>query len=486
VIELVGVSKQYPGVLALDGVSVRFDAGRVHGLMGENGAGKSTLIKIMTGAIAPTTGVLRIRGVDYPELKPAQAIQLGISAVYQEFNLIPSLSVAQNIFFGREPVRGGIFQDEARMIRESRELIDRLGVPIDVRAPVRKLSVGFRQIVEIAKGISLDARVLILDEPTAALTPAEVERLYSVVRTLKDQGVAVIYISHRMQEIFDLCDQVTVLRDGRHVATSRVNDVSRSDLIKWMVGRELSQTYPAHRDGHVPGEVALEVRGLGTDLLRDVGFRVRYGEILGLAGLVGAGRTETVSAVFGADPRRTGEILLDGRPVDIRNPKEAIRLGIGLIPEDRQRKGVILQRPIGENMLYATLPWFLRRGPLQARQEELRQKLSVKTPSLDRPVKQLSGGNQQKVVLAKWLATKCRVLFFDEPTRGIDVGAKQEIYQLMRELAANGCALVMISSEMPELLGMSDRILVFCEGRITGELRGAEATQENIMELAAR
>jgi len=487
VLSLRNVTKQYPGVLALDKVSLDFVEGEVHALCGENGAGKSTLIKVIAGAIEPDDGVIRIGGQEFSKMTPHLARSLGVEVIYQEFNLAPSLSVAENIFLGDKTGRG-ILVDSKEMVRRAREVFRQFAIDIDPYALVRNLPSAQQQIVEIAKAVSKNVRILIMDEPTAPLTVSEVESMFEIVCQLKARGVTILYISHRLEEIFRIADRVSVLRDGRYVATRATQATNRQELIGLMVGRELKESYPARTVA--PREVALEVRHLSGAGDSDISFSVRKGEILGLSGLVGAGRTELARVIFGAEPMESGEILLEGKPVQIRSPQDAIALGIGLIPEDRKTQGVFLDMDIKWNISFTQVRQLSRyavvdRGRELRLAETFRDLLRIKTPGLDQQVKNLSGGNQQKVVLAKSLAAQSKVLIFDEPTRGIDVGAKQEIYSLMCALADEGLAIIMISSDMEELLGMSDRILVLCEGRIAGEVTRAQFNQNLILDLAS-
>lgn len=486
-LELQGLVKRYPGVVALDHVSMSFRRGEVHALVGENGAGKSTLIKCVTGCITPTDGKILYEGTLYEGLNPIQAIGMGIGAVYQEFNLVPYLTVAENIFYGREE-RKGLFLDREQMNRKTKEIMESLGIDMDARMRVKDLTVAYQQIVEIAKSVSRNVKMLILDEPSAPLTMPEIEAMFSVIERLKKKGVTILYISHRLEEIFRISDRVSVMRDGRYITTLDTGQTNKQELIRLMVGRELTHTFGECRGK--PGESVLEIKNLRNHYVKGVSFQLRKGEILGLGGLVGAGRTETARAIYGADKMDEGTILLDGKPVQISSPKQAIRYGIGLIPEDRKQHGALLGLSIRENITFSSLPQLSRRQLVDKRKEqELVERqiaeLKIKTPSENQLVKNLSGGNQQKVILAKWMVTNCRILIFDEPTRGIDVGAKQEIYKLMRGLADSGISIIMISSEMPELLGMSDRIIVMHEGHISGELDGKEATQERVLELAS-
>jgi ribose transport system ATP-binding protein len=488
-LQMNGISKSYPGVQALNNVDFEVEAGEVHALVGENGAGKSTLMKILAGAEPRDSGEILLNGRPVGDLTPQKALELGIGMVHQEFNLVPYLSAAENIFLGREP-RSRIpgFIDFKTMYREAQRIVDSLGANFDVRRPVASLSVAQQQMVEIAKATSQNAVIIAMDEPSATLTEHELESLFHLIRSLKASGIGIIYISHRLEEISQIADRVTVLRDGQLVGTRRVSEVSREDLIRMMVGRELKDMIPK-QPAPIGGEV-LRVEHLSrAGVLHDINLTVRAGEILGIAGLVGAGRTELARAIFGADPIDSGKIYLFGQEVKITSPQAAIRHGIGLVPEDRKQLGLVLQMVVRENISLANLKELSIAGFVNRRRErtaadQFVRELRIRTPSVEQKVRNLSGGNQQKVVLAKWLFTRSKVLIFDEPTRGIDVGSKVEIYQLMNELAAKGVAIIMISSELPEILGMSDRILVMHEGRIAGELSREEATQEKIMHLA--
>ncbi len=488
ILELRGITKIYPGVTALDDVSLGFRRGEVHAIVGENGAGKSTFIKIITGAVAPTRGEIWFEGRKVEGNDPQKALEMGISAIYQELNLLKHLTVAENIFYNRYPFRHGLI-DFPAIESESQKVLDRLGVKIDPKALVKDLTVGYQQLVEIAKSLSRRVKVLILDEPSAPLTNNELKYLFDIVRAMRKENLAILYISHRLEEVFELCDQVSVFRDGRLIRTMRVPETDKNELIRLMVNRELTESYP--RADARRGEVALTVKNLCTDRLRDVSFTVYKGERLGFAGLVGAGRTETARAVFGADRIASGEIILNGKPIRISSPTDAIRHGVFYLSEDRKQLGLFLNMSIEDNILFSFYPrivnrlGLIRKATGKALCEEQIRKLAIKTPSAQQLVKNLSGGNQQKVILAKWLLMNCDVIFFDEPTRGIDVGAKQEIYRLMNELAEQGKAVVMISSEMPELLGMSDRVIVMHEGRVAGELAREEATQEAVLKLAS-
>ena len=487
ILELKNITKQYPGVLALNNVSMEFQSGKVHAIMGENGAGKSTLIKAISGAISPNAGSIVFDGKEYTAMTPILSQSLGIGVIYQEFNLVPELSVAENIFLGRRLTQGPTI-DRKLMNQRATEIIEEFGIELNVKQPVKNLTVAYQQLVEIAKSISNDVKVLIMDEPSAPLTNREIDAMFGIIEQLKRKGIAVIYISHRMEEVFRISDEISVMRDGEYIGTKPTSETDKAELISMMVGRSLDEQFP-QRNAE-PGEVMLEVKHLSTPMLKDISFTVRKGEILGLAGLVGAGRTETARAIYGAD-WHTGEIFIEGKKADIHSPKEGIGNGIALIPEDRKKHGVLLDMSIRENISFISLGSISKGSVVDTKKDkELAQeyigKLHIKTPGMEQTVKNLSGGNQQKVVLAKSLAGKSKIMIFDEPTRGIDVGAKHEIYLLMNELAENGMAIIMISSEMPELLGMSDRILVMHEGEVTGELQKEEATQTKILELASR
>jgi ribose transport system ATP-binding protein len=489
VLEMQGISKSFPGVQALSNVDLRVRRGEVHALLGENGAGKSTLMKILSGAYQRDAGRILLEGREVEIANPSHALALGVVTIYQETNLAPELTVAENIYMGRLPSRLGFWFDQRTLHQQAQQLLDQLGTTFDSRALIRHLSPAQRQMTEICKAISMSARVLVLDEPTASLTGKEVEALMRVVRQLRDQGVAIVYITHRLEEVFEIADQVTVLRDGATVASMPIGETSMPEVITLMVGREMGNLYP-RRARRQPGRTILSVMGISGDVFRDVSFEIREAEIVGLFGLVGSGRTEVARAIFGAARHTSGTIAIDGRPLTLRAPEDAIRAGIALAPEDRKLQGLVLGLPVRANI---TLPilrklsrfFFLRPARERKLAEEYRDSLDIRTPSLETPTRSLSGGNQQKVVIAKWLASLPRILILDEPTRGIDVAAKSEVHKLMDELAAQGVGILMISSELPEILGMSDRILVMHEGRLTGELSRDDATEEKIMAYAA-
>ena len=486
-----GIDKWFPGVHALD--QCRFDlrAGEVHALCGENGAGKSTLMKVLAGIYSKDRGRIVFKGQEVEIPSPRAARDMGISIIHQELSLVRHLTVAQNIFIGREPRRGiGVIVDDERINRQAHELFEGLHLKLDPRARVGDLTVANQQMVEIARALSLQTEVLIMDEPTAALTETEINALFEIIRRLREDGVGIVHISHRLEELKQIADRVTVMRDGRYVDTVRTADVTIDRIITMMVGRTIYEEAPDVPE--TPSqEVVLEARHLNRGrTLRDVSLQLRRGEILGLAGLIGAGRTEVARAIFGADPIDSGEVYLHGKRVRIRTPRDAVSNGIAYLSEDRKRYGLALGLDLEINEVLASLQrfvgWFgwVQRKLTHATAERQVQRLAIKTPSLQQKVKNLSGGTQQKVVVAKWLIADTDVLIFDEPTRGIDVGAKSEIYHLLNDLAHQGKSIIMISSELPEVLRMSHRILVMCEGRITGELSAKDATQEKIMQYA--
>ncbi|MGW0734907.1 sugar ABC transporter ATP-binding protein [Streptomyces sp. NPDC002851] len=491
-----GIRKSFPGVVALDEVDFALRPGEVHALLGENGAGKSTLVKLLCGTHRPDRGRILIDGQEVRVHGAQDAERLGIATIHQEFNLVPDLTVAENIFLGRQPRRFGLV-DRGRMEREAAALLERVGIDLPARARVRELGVARRQMVEIAKALSLRARVLVMDEPTAVLTSEEVDRLFRIVRTLRADGVAVVFITHHLEEIAALADRVTVLRDGRSVGEVPAS-TPRDELVRLMVGRSIEQQYPRERpdasavdpqlaDGD---ELLLSVRGLTrAGVFHDVSFEVRAGEVVGLAGLVGAGRTEVARAVFGADPYDAGRVEVRGAPLPRHDVTAALAAGLGLVPEDRAGQGLLPDASVQENLGLVTLrsatrAGFVDRGGQRAAAAEVAERLGVRMAGLGQRVRTLSGGNQQKVVIGKWLLADTRVLILDEPTRGIDVGAKVEIYRIVNRLTAAGHAVLMISSDLPEVLGMSDRVLVMAQGRIVGELTADEADQDSVMALA--
>lgn len=490
ILEVDKVTKIYPGVKALDEVSLEFEKGEIHALVGENGAGKSTIIKTIAGAVKPDSGSVLFEGKDLTKMKTSEIRGCGIEVVYQEFNLALQLPVYENIFIGNLAKKGpgGKLADKKYMIEVTRRLFEKLGIDIDPEARVDSLSVAYMQFVEIAKAVSRNVRILIMDEPTATLTNAEVEILFKTIRKLKEEGVTILYVSHRMEEIFELTDRCSVLRDGKYIATVNTKDTDRKELIRYMVGREVNETFPP-RKAEI-GEEVLRVEHLTGNTVSDVSFTLHKGEILGFGGLVGAGRTETVEMLFGAARVENGDIWLHGEKVKIPNPRVAVQKGIALIPEDRKRHGLILDKSIMENSTLPMLKKFAKGAVLERKsQEKATQEqidaLAIKTPGMEQLAKNLSGGNQQKVVLAKWLISNSDILIFDEPTRGVDVGAKQEIYQIMNRLVESGKSIIMISSEMPELLGMADRLIVMCEHKMSGELTKENMDQMQVLDLAS-
>jgi ribose transport system ATP-binding protein len=489
-LEVRHVSKRFPGVHALTGVNLRLNPGEVLALIGENGAGKSTLMKILGGIEQPDSGQIVLDGRPLRIDSVRTAVRHGIALIHQELNLADNLDVAANIFLGREPRRPLGFLDRRELDRQARRVLDQIGLDVSPRTLVRSLSIGVQQMVEIAKALSVEARVLILDEPTSSLSAKETEALFRVVRSLRQRGVSMIYISHRLGEVRELADRVTVLRDGRNAGELARAEIRHDRMVQLMVGRDLSSFYA--RLSHPPGEPVLEVADLRTPAFpqHPLKFSLRAGEIVGIAGLVGAGRTELLQVLFGVEPAQGGTIRLDGRPLRLRSPRDAIRAGIALVPEDRKQAGLIVDMSVRHNLTLAGLGRYQRAGGIvqggRERQAagELIRRLNIKTPHQTQIVRYLSGGNQQKVVLGKWLDLQPRVLLLDEPTRGIDVGAKQEIYQLMESLAAGGVAILFVSSEMEEVLGMSDRTLVMHEGRICGQLTRDQLSEEAVMQLA--
>ncbi|WP_224007585.1 sugar ABC transporter ATP-binding protein [Cupriavidus pinatubonensis] len=484
-LSLSSITKEFPGVKALKGIDFGVRAGEVHALVGENGAGKSTLMKVLGGIYQPTTGEIRVDGSVVKLKDPHTAMGLGIAMVHQEPKLCECLSLTENVLLGQLPVRRVGIDWKAAHERVA-TLLAKVGLKHDPRRPVRELSIADRQLLQIAKALSVDARLIVLDEPTASLTPFEVDGLFAVVKELREQGVGFVYISHHLDEIFRIAQRVTVMKDGEKVAEREVCATSKAELVSLMVGRELGERFPAK--AREASGVALQVKGLSGDRFRNVDIEVRYGEVLGIAGLVGAGRTELARAICGADPIRSGEVVIAGKRVVFKSPNQAIAHGIAYIAEDR-RDGVFHPLTVEENILAAAPEAVIRRGVISSDRrteiaESFVQRLSIRTPSTKQTIRLLSGGNQQKCILARWIVKGVDVIFFDEPTRGIDVGAKSEIYKLIDDLARSGKAIVIISSELPEVLGLSDRVVVMCEGEISGELEGQTATEESVLALA--
>ncbi len=488
-IELRGISKVFPGVRALDKVSFFLKAGEVHALVGENGAGKSTLMKIISGIYNRDEGEYLLNGDSVGDLTPKKAQELGIAIIHQELNMCQDLTVAENIFLGREISKlGCVCQKE--MNRDAKEILNKLKIGIEPDTVLRKLPVSKQQMVEIAKALSTNARILIMDEPTSALTEREISELFDIIRTLKSNGCAIVYISHRLEELEHIADCVSIFRDGRHIVTKDFKDTDLNEIISYMVGREIKEKFPAVECQK--GSKILEVKNLCSGIVNDVSFDLYQGEIIGLAGLIGAGRTELVRALFGAESITGGEIRLKGRKLNIRTPRDAIMEGIVLGPEDRKKEGLCTKLSIRENIGLANLDRICNKAGIVSRNKENRlaesaiDKLKIKTPSQEQLVNNLSGGNQQKIVVGKWLVRNAEVVIFDEPTRGIDVAAKVEIYNIMNDLKRQGIGVIFVSSEMPEVMGMSDRILVMCNGRITGDLISREATQDEILRCATK
>lgn len=484
------ITKSFGGIKAIQDINLEFYAGEIHALMGENGAGKSTLCKILSGAYTPDSGTVEINGKEFSSLTPQLAKSMGIGMIYQEFNLVNELTVFENIFLGKE-IKRGIINDNKQMIDKAEKLFERLNIKIDPLTKVKNLSVAYCQLVEIAKTLQEDSKIIIFDEPTAPLTENEIDVLFDIIRKLRDEGLTIIYISHRMDEIEALTDRVTVMRDGTAVKTLNTKDTSRQEIIRLMIGRSLNETYPAKKTVTYEETPALEVRHLTNSKIRDINFKLYKGEILGIAGLVGAGRTEILRALFGADPITSGEVLINGKPFDIKNnPRRAIEHGISLVPEDRKRQGLHLMLSIQHNLTLAKIKDMSRILAIDSKKEQAAlntyiNKLSIKHGGVKNPVSSLSGGNQQKVVVSKWLLTEGDIILFDEPTRGIDVGAKKEIYELLDQLRQEGKAIIMVSSEMPEVIGMCNRVVVMYEGVQQAVLDQCEMTQERIMEYAS-
>ncbi len=490
ILEMEDIDKRFSGVHALKGVNFELKEGEVHALMGENGAGKSTLMKVLCGIYRRDGGTITLFGneVNFGTIKESQ--NAGISIIHQELNMMNHLTVAQNIYIGREPMVNGLYIDDKKMEQDAKALFDKIGVKIDPSAVLGTLTVGKQQMVEIAKAVSRDCRILVLDEPTAALTQVEVEELFKIMNDLKAKGIGMIYISHRMDEINRISDRITVMRDGEYVGTAYTKDTTKDDIVKMMVGRVIYGDKKEQSSVSPDAPVILEVKNLkkGKEI-KDVSFKLRKGEILGFSGLMGAGRTEVARAIYGADPIDSGEIYINGEKVKIKSPEDAVKKGICYLSEDRKRYGLMLDKSVAENSVLASLDDYIKFGWINdsliesdaARENE---KLKTKTPSMKQLLKNLSGGNQQKVIIARWLLKDCDIFIFDEPTRGIDIGAKSEMYTLMEELASQGKAVIMISSELAEIQRLSDRVVVMCEGRITGEIDISDATQEKIMACA--
>jgi ribose transport system ATP-binding protein len=492
-VSMEGIEKSFPGVHALSQATFELRSGEVHALVGENGAGKSTLMKVLTGIYKKDAGTILYKGKEVDIPTPRSAQLLGISIIHQELNLMPHLTVAQNIFIGREPRdRTGLFLDDSKINEQAENLFDTLHLKLDPRTKVSDLTVAKQQMVEIAKALSYNSDVLIMDEPTAALTETEIDELFRIIRSLREKGVGVVHISHRLEELKQISDRVTVMRDGHYVNTVATKDASIDQIINMMVGRTIYETAPELPE-QSDQDFVLEVKHLKRgNAIRDVNFNLKRGEILGFSGLVGAGRTEVARAIFGADPVESGEVFVNGKQVFIHSPLDAVKNGIGYLSEDRKRYGLTLGMDVQENLVLAAFKKFLsifgwvNQSKITDTANHMVQALSIKTPGIQQKVKNLSGGNQQKVIIGKWLTADTDVLIFDEPTRGIDVGAKSEIYRLLNELARQGKGIIMISSELPEILRMSHRIVVMCEGRITGEINAGEATQELIMKYATQ
>ncbi len=486
-----GISKSFPGVKALSNVTLEVNHGEAIALVGENGAGKSTLMKILTGIYSKDEGEIIYEGEAVSFSNTKQAQESGISIIHQELNLMKDLTVAQNIFIGREPRTGfNFFLKEKELNEKAANLFRELNIDLDPEAKVANLTVAKQQMVEIAKALSFHAKILIMDEPTAALTNKEIDTLFTIIKQLKEKGVGIIYISHRMEELKVIADRITIMRDGEYVSTLPAKTTDMSKVIELMVGRELSTTFEK-REARNEQPTVLEVKNLSNHYIKNVSFQLKKGEILGFAGLVGAGRTEVARAIFGADPIAQGEVWIQGEKANIKKPEDAVNKGIGYLSEDRKQFGLMVDMDVKENITISSLgkhtrATFVDNHTLREISTKYKEKLKIKTPSIDQKVKFLSGGNQQKVVIAKWLVKDSDILIFDEPTRGIDVGAKGEIYNLLDELAEEGKSIIMISSELPEILRMSHRVIVMCEGRITGELNSMEASQEKIMDYATR
>lgn len=488
-LELKNIVKKYPGVVALKDVSFNVRKGEVHAIVGENGAGKSTLIKIISGAITPTSGKIKFEDTEYDEMTPAGSRDKGIRVVYQEFNLVPQLSVYHNVTLGEKTGNSKIIRDDKLALEQTINLFEKLKIKIDPKELVENITTGQMQLTEIAKAVLTKSKLLIMDEPSASLSTVEVENMFEIVEQLRREGVSILYISHRLDEIFRIADRVTVLRDGNYITTKNINEVNRDQLIALMVGRELSETYPP-RKKPIENEVVFKAENLTGNGVHDISFQIRKGEILGMAGLVGAGRTETAKLIYGDARLNSGNIQVFGKNIRINSPVKALQEGISLIPEDRKLEGFVGPFSIFDNISLVISKKYSKATLIDKKQigkivNEYFERLRIKAPDTSTPVDSLSGGNQQKVVLAKVLASQCNIIIFDEPTRGIDVGARKEIYDLMRELSDEGISILMITSDMEELLGMSDRIVVLHEGRMAGEIQRDEFTQERVLELAS-
>jgi len=488
-LDMRGISKEFPGVKALDNVNFQLKEGEVHSLLGENGAGKSTLIKVLGGIYSEDSGEIYINGERVQLNSVEDSKNNGISVIHQELVLVPHMSVAENIFLGREPMRG-LSVDFGKMNRETNELLKTFDLNIKATDTLGELSIANQQMVEIVKAISVDAKILVMDEPTSSISDTEVENLFTIINQLKANGVGIIYVSHKMSEIEEICDRVTVLRDGQYIDTVEVKDTSREKLVSLMVGRELDNHYT--REYHGSNQRLFEVQNLSDDtLLKDISFHINEGEIIGFAGLIGAGRSELMETIFGLREFNQGKILMNGEDILVANPEEAMNHGIALVPENRKESGLFLDQDVKFNMTITVLEEFISPLKVDSKIErsivgEYIKSLNVKTPSMDYPIVNLSGGNQQKAILGKWLATSPKLLILDEPTRGIDVGAKSEIYDIMNKLTNNGVSIIMVSSELPEIINISDRVYVMSDGEITGELARGEMTQDSIMNLATK
>lgn len=486
ILKIEGLCKYYPGVKAIDGLTMEFREGEVHALLGENGAGKSTLIKCIAGAIRPDAGTIEIDGEKFSHLLPQQAKDLGVQVIYQEFNLVPQMSCAENVFLNERTSK--LIVNDRERAQRAKKIFDDLGVNVNPNRAVGTYTPAYMQIVEIAKAVSRNVKILIMDEPTAPLTVNEVSLLMDIVRKLKAKGVTIIYISHRLEELFEIGDRVSIMRDGQYIKTLNIKDTCRKELVDLMVGRGLTESYPSRKVDL--GEEVLRVEHLTGNGVEDINFSLKKGEILGFGGLVGAGRTELMNVIYGADKLKSGTIYLSGKPVHFRDTADALAKGIGMIPEDRKRTGVFLKMSIRWNSVICALKSISHLGIVNTKKEKeiadyYIKRLKIRTPAPEQLAGNLSGGNQQKVVLAKAMAAQSQILIFDEPTRGVDVGAKQEIYQLMNQLVEEGHSILMVSSDMPELLGMSDRIVVICEGRQAGIVPKAEFSQARILDLAS-